>query len=345
MDCVAFLDSVRGLPPAQQVQAIESYARSIGYYDFANGETRGNRVGVDLKTRWKRMRERLKTLQAQHPDNQELQRRKVAGVCTDYQEIVSTLLNAAGFVSGKIGCLRVHGETEVDSKSSHALSYVEWPNERGGFDLIPVDGTPPGTDTGEREELALIQEPSLRARQRRMEAGAFEQSMDTQEALNAALHNEQKAQALDAIQRVYLAQKTEKQELAPSLAASPAWRERFTRYIEDAAQPSEQKALAACISWLAYSGVARSITGERVPSELQEELRHAYTNELAHEAAATTTHATEILRDWARLADICRKQGTSLRAIGQALEIAAGTPAPRSKQKRVISYLVKGFSA
>lgn len=338
-DCLPFLDSIRQFPPAEQVQAIESYARSIGYYDFANGETRGNRIDVDLKTRWKRMRERMKELQARSSDNTELQKRKVAGVCIDYHEIVSTLLNAAGFVSGKISCLRVQGEATATNKDSHALSYVEWPNERGDFDLIPVDGTPSGTDAEENKDLAKIQEPSLLKRRQLEATDLFEREMDIQGELHEA--QQKSSNALQALQETYFLQTKPAPEQRLSLAASAAWRERLTNYINESLAPAEQRAFQACVAWLAYSGVLRSSTEEHASTNLQTELQTIYNSEIAHDTRLKAD-AISIVRDWSRLADICNKQHIPLKAIGQAIEQAVPT-SPTTKQKRVLTYLVKGF--
>ncbi len=244
-DCRAFIDRVRLVPPADRVRQIELFSRTVGYYDFKNAETKGERVGKPLRIRWELMRSRMKLLQKQDPGNKELALKKVAGVCVDFQELTTALMLAAGCISGKISALRVHNKDKVTSKDAHALSYVEWPAAAGGTILVAVDGTPGGTDEGEQEDLARIQEVAQAERLTEWENALFEQEMEMATKTTTILDAQEVARSARGAKTRY----TKRQD-------TPKKQEtQIAQYLRTELAPEETRGLYRALAWLAYSGI------------------------------------------------------------------------------------------
>lgn len=139
-ECASFLEQVAKEPPAERVRAIEKFVRNIGFYDIDNGELFGQKRKMALPDRLNIMRARLDDLRPHDPKL--LENKIFAGVCADFQELTTAMLEASGMRAGRISGIRIAGQEQAGMSNSHALSYVEWPEVDGERQLIPVDGTP-----------------------------------------------------------------------------------------------------------------------------------------------------------------------------------------------------------
>lgn len=345
-DCKKFVEEVRSLAPAERVRHIERFVRAIGYYDFRNGETEGERVGTSLKVRWELMRQRMKLLQAESPKDPALAAKKIAGVCVDFQELTTTLLRAAGCIAGKLSALRVHNETKVTSQDAHALSYVEWPTDNGGSMRIPVDGTPNGTNAEEEKVLDRIQEATQEERADKLAAHRFEDEMEINE------EGQQKAPAaLEKEQEPLRKQPpTPLEEMSVKKKPPSQAKERMTEYLRTSLSAQETHALYRLVSWMAYSGALEELAqlGD-TPSafhregQIKMEIAQIYTDGLKETMPQTRTdESASIVRDWEHAyhkVRASRYTPTRLAAlVADALPRATDT---KSRRDRSITYLGK----
>ncbi len=160
-ECTNFLKSIEKDAPRERVIKIENFVRNIGFYDFKNKETFGLKRQVSLARRLEVMRSRMDELRERHPSVSET--KLIAGVCTDFQELTTAMLQVSGLQAGRLSGLRVAGEGATMA-DSHALSYVEWPEKNGERQLIPVDGTPMAAlIPEEKEKLQRMRRSTIRS--------------------------------------------------------------------------------------------------------------------------------------------------------------------------------------
>ncbi len=158
----SFIHSLEGKTPVEKIQAIESFVRSVGYYDFQNAETEGQKEYKTFDERLAVMQYRLDTLKGRDPElASQLTSQQVAGVCADFGILAIALLREAGFVAGYLSGFRPESN-QITTGDAHGVAYVVWPNSKGkGYKVYAVDGTPGGVTEVEKEVLSHIQRPSL----------------------------------------------------------------------------------------------------------------------------------------------------------------------------------------
>ncbi|MFH1839114.1 MAG: hypothetical protein ABH820_02375, partial [Patescibacteria group bacterium] len=158
------------LSPAKKVMAIESYVRSLGFYDVNNQEVSGLKRGKNIEERMMISEMRLEELRASDPEKAaEFQGRRFAGVCADFAEITSAILRRAGFLAGVTNGLAVNGKT-ARVKNLHATSFVIWPDQFGQNRAIIVDGTPSSSDV----RIGDMSLPTLEEREQKAEEAVKE---------------------------------------------------------------------------------------------------------------------------------------------------------------------------
>ncbi|MFH1839098.1 MAG: hypothetical protein ABH820_02290, partial [Patescibacteria group bacterium] len=158
------------LSPAKKVMAIESYVRSLGFYDVNNQEVSGLKRGKSIEERMMISEMRLEELRASDPEKAaEFQGRRFAGVCADFAEITSAILRRAGFLAGVTNGLAVNGKT-ARVKNLHATSFVIWPDQFGQNRAIIVDGTPSSSDV----RIGDMSLPTLEEREQQAEEAVKE---------------------------------------------------------------------------------------------------------------------------------------------------------------------------
>ncbi len=168
-----FVNSLKDKTPVEKLEEIESFVRSIGYYDFNNGEMQSLKHGKGLEENFSIMNQRMKELRRKKPEEAEkLAHKKYAGVCSDFAKLTTALLREAGFVSGMImGLQPSGGETSITTKNAHAVAYALWPSDQGKAKAILLDGTPAGMSEAEEKLLSGIRQKSLKERRKIFDEG------------------------------------------------------------------------------------------------------------------------------------------------------------------------------
>ncbi len=353
-DCKRFVENIRLLAPAERVRQIEEFVRGIGYYDFRNGETEGERVGTTLKVRWELMRQRMKVLQNEAPKDASLAAKKIAGVCVDFQELTTHLLGAAGCIAGKLSALRVHHDTKVTSQDAHALSYVEWPTKNGGSMRIPVDGTPSGTNAAEREDLNRIQEPTQADRADKLEAYRFEHEMEIEK--EATTEDEKEKESRPKVLNVLGKERGSLhkvdgipvEEISVEKIPRSLTKERMTEYLTVSLSAQETHALYRLVSWMAYSGALEELAqlGDAPGAfnregQLKMEIAQMYMNGLQEATSQSkTSESASIVRDWERAYQKIRaSKYTPTRLATLVSDALPRATDPQSRRDRSITYL------
>lgn len=160
-----FVKSLEGKTPVEKIEEIESFVKSIGVYDFDNGEVMADKEGKPIGEVINIMSQRMDELKLRSTDKDAFKHKKFAGVCADFAKLTTALLREAGFPSGIMtGFQPGHGETTVSVSNAHAISYVLWPAEDNKVRLITLDGTPGGSTPEEEAKLMGIRQKSLKER-------------------------------------------------------------------------------------------------------------------------------------------------------------------------------------
>lgn len=354
-DCKRFVDEIRPLQPAERVRRVETFVREIGYYDFKNGETEGERVGTSLQIRWNLMRQRMKKLQSEKPTDKELASKKIAGVCVDFQEITTLLLSAVDCIAGKMSALRVHHDTKVTSQDAHALSYVEWPTPKGESMRIPVDGTPSGTNEEEQKDLNNIQELRQVERADKLEQYRFEHDMEEEtvkifpkKAEEEKPVFEKPLSTKEAVESFRKKEVVSNEDEFEGKKAPTLTRERMTEYLKTALSEQEMHALYRTVGWIAYGGVIEELTKLGVAEDafdkegrMKMELAQVYTQgtqDRLHQNQGV--EASSIVHDWQNACNKLRPLGyTPTRLAALVADAMPRATDPGSKRDRSISYL------
>ncbi len=163
-----FVDSLKDKTPVEKLEEIESFVRSIGYYDFDNREMQELKRGKSLEENLSIMGQRMKEMRRNKPEEAEgLAHKKYAGVCSDFAKLTTSLLREAGFVSGMVMGLQPDGvDTSITTKNAHAITYALWPDGQGKAKIIALDGTPAGMNEAEEKLLFGIRQRSLKERRK-----------------------------------------------------------------------------------------------------------------------------------------------------------------------------------
>ncbi|MEI8123966.1 MAG: response regulator, partial [bacterium] len=166
-----FIDSLKNKSPVEKIEEIESFVRSIGYYDFDNREMQGLKKGKSLEENFSIMAQRIKELRKRKPEEAEkLAHKKYAGVCSDFAKLTTALLREAGIVSGMVMGLQPSGdEISITTKNAHAVAYALWPAEDGKAKAISLDGTPAGMSEAEEKLISGIRQKSLKERRKQFD--------------------------------------------------------------------------------------------------------------------------------------------------------------------------------
>jgi hypothetical protein len=162
-----FVASLEDQNPKEKLIAIESYVRSIGYYDFGNKEAmKDKRKAEGLEERFSIMEARMRDIKERKPElARELSGKKYAGVCADFAVLTTALMRRAGLPSGYLTGFRANGEV-VTTRNAHGTAFAIWPKQTGGYEIISVDGTPGGVTAEEKNALEAIQQPSLEEKEK-----------------------------------------------------------------------------------------------------------------------------------------------------------------------------------
>lgn len=157
-----FASSLEKLSLQEKIIAIEKEVRRIGYYDFENGEVKGEKNDMKLDELFSYMRERMDELKKRKQDMPENFKDKMfAGVCVDFNKLVLAMMREAGIPSGLLSGFYPHDEI-VTTANAHATAFAMWPGKKSGTcRIIQVDGTPDGVTSSEKKLLENIQQPSL----------------------------------------------------------------------------------------------------------------------------------------------------------------------------------------
>ncbi len=159
-----FLQSIKQFRPVEKLVAIEEFVREIGYYDLDNREMQPHKQKKNIAENVVEMSERMKELKRRFSgDRIKLERKKYAGVCSDFAKMTIALLREAGFISGIAGGFKPNGEDlTITSKQAHAVAYVLWPTQGDEAHIITIDGTPGGMNAREDALLGGTRMGSLR---------------------------------------------------------------------------------------------------------------------------------------------------------------------------------------
>ncbi|HKY64626.1 MAG TPA: HEAT repeat domain-containing protein, partial [bacterium] len=249
------------LSPKEKVVYIETMVRELGWYDAANQEVSAEKAGKSPAEQILLAERRMEELRRRDPSIPDSKR--FAGVCTDFTLLTVALLREAGIPAGILTGVNLRGQ-EAQMRNRHATAFVPWPEAKGGLRIVPVDGTPGGSD----EEFAA--RPSLAEFEARARENPAAPDGQKTEAEVAELRKQAKAESVESILQL----KNGELERAVNLI--------LHHEVKEAHVQAVRRALEAF--W--YSGVDRG--GESFESE-SEFLRE----EVARERLLTPQEATE----------------------------------------------------
>ncbi|MFH1668219.1 MAG: hypothetical protein ABH884_04345, partial [Candidatus Komeilibacteria bacterium] len=196
-----FINSIAELEPKEKVKAIESFVREYSYYDFDNKDVMPLKRGKGLEELLMIMETRMAELKQIHPElSDKLSKKRFAGVCHDFNMLVTAMLRRAGFFSGlAIGFMAY--DKSVRLNSAHGTAFVVWPDELNKHAVFTVDGTPSGVTAEQNEYLSQIQQPSLEQQENRAEEMIEEIKKEAEEKLEKILNTLQ-GQDTEAIKKL-----------------------------------------------------------------------------------------------------------------------------------------------
>ena len=162
-ECRLFLRDIVHEPPHIRLQKIEEYVRKIAYYDFDFAEVSHFMQGKNITERFPFLRSRMAQLRKRKPELHSALKEKIfACTCADASQITTALLQASGFVAGRMGGYLTDGKS-IHSSKYHSVAFVLWPTEKiGECQIVKVDGTPRGVTAQDQEMLEFMQQPSLK---------------------------------------------------------------------------------------------------------------------------------------------------------------------------------------
>ncbi|MFH1667626.1 MAG: hypothetical protein ABH884_01210, partial [Candidatus Komeilibacteria bacterium] len=164
-----FINSIAELEPKEKVKAIESFVREYSYYDFDNKDVIPLKRGKGLEELLMIMETRMAELKQIHPElSDKLSKKRFAGVCHDFNMLVTAMLRQAGLTAGFAQGFMAHDKS-VRLNSAHGTAFVVWPDELNKNAVFTVDGTPGGVTAEQNEYLSQIQQPSLEQQENRAE--------------------------------------------------------------------------------------------------------------------------------------------------------------------------------
>ena len=137
-----FLESIQNERPLSQLQKIESFCRSIFYYDTKNTNSLGD---MTIPEMWDSMKQQLNEIIRKDVSVAEnIQGQIYANVCNgNAQAILIVLLRASGFISRlESGWLIKEESSKVSDDNTHIRAEVLLPSSLGGNPFFyPIDGT------------------------------------------------------------------------------------------------------------------------------------------------------------------------------------------------------------
>lgn len=155
--------AVRNASMLERIDIITKYIRDIGYYDFDNGEIKGDKWGKGLGEKLEIMQTRLAELKLRRGAAPlRASKKQYAGVCADFTELGVALLRRAELASGVMSGFKTEGgdaSTTITTSNAHSMNFVLWPTLEGGVTVIPIDVTPSGVTAEEEEYLEAIRVP------------------------------------------------------------------------------------------------------------------------------------------------------------------------------------------
>nr|PIY94992.1 MAG: hypothetical protein COY67_01620 [Candidatus Komeilibacteria bacterium CG_4_10_14_0_8_um_filter_37_78] len=200
-EIVVFINSIAELEPKEKVKVIEGFVREYSYYDFDNKDVIPLKSGKGLEELLMIMETRMAELKQLHPElSDQLNKKRFAGVCYDFNMLITAMLREAGLTAGFTQGFMAHDKS-VRLNSSHCTAFVVWPDELNKNAVFTVDGTPSGVTAEQNEYLDQLRQPSIKEKESRSAELIEEIKKEAEEKLEEILETLQ-GQDSEAIKKL-----------------------------------------------------------------------------------------------------------------------------------------------